>query len=238
METKICSKCKEDKDVCEFYVDPNNKKYRASCKICFNLNAKKYRDCNKNKIKEYRKNYRFINKETIKEKSKLYREKNEEKIKEKQKSESSKYYLNNHEIVKERSKKFRKNNPTYSFEYREKNPTYSNDYQQNRKKYDPIFKITHNMRVRMSVFLKSNNISKKNKTFEIIGCSPQFLKEYLEQKFTEGMSWELMGQHIHIDHIIPLSSANTEEEVYKLCHYTNLQPLWAFDNLSKGSKIL
>jgi hypothetical protein len=238
VETKICSKCKEEKDVCEFYIAPNNQKYRASCKICFNSNAKKYRDCNKNKIKEYIKNYKFINKETIKEKSKLYREKNEKKIKEKQKSVSRKYYLNNREIVKERSKKFRKNNPTYSFEYREKNPTYSNDYQQNRKKYDPIFKIAHNMRVRMSVFIKSNNISKNNKTFDIVGCSPEFLKEHLEKQFTEGMCWELMGQHIHIDHIIPLSSANTEEEVYKLCHYTNLQPLWAFDNLSKGSKIL
>jgi hypothetical protein len=52
------------------------------------------------------------------------------------------------------------------------------------------------------------------------------------------MSWELLGQHIHIDHIIPLSSAKTDEEIYQLCHYTNLQPLWAFDNLSKGSKIL
>ena len=52
------------------------------------------------------------------------------------------------------------------------------------------------------------------------------------------MSWGLMGKHIHIDHIIPLSSAKTEEEVYELCHYTNLQPLWAEDNLKKGSKIL
>ena len=52
------------------------------------------------------------------------------------------------------------------------------------------------------------------------------------------MSWELMGQHIHIDHIIPLSSAKNENELYELCRYTNLQPLWAFDNLSKGNKIL
>ena len=79
---------------------------------------------------------------------------------------------------------------------------------------------------------------KKNKTFDIVGCSPEFLKEYFEKQFTEGMSWELMGQHIHIDHIIPLSSANTEEEMYELCHYTNLQPLWAKDNLKKGNKIL
>ena len=236
METKICSKCKEEKKVCEFYVDSNNQKYRASCKFCFNLNVKKHRD--KNKSKDYAKNYRAINKEIIKEKGKIYREKNKEIIKERQKLTSKKYYLNNREIVIERSKKFREDNPSYSFDYREKNPTYSNDYQKNRKKYDYIFKIAHNMRVRMSVFLKSNNITKNNKTFEVVGCSPEFLKEYLEKQFKEGMSWDLMGTHIHIDHIIPLSSAKTEEEVYELCHYTNLQPLWAEDNLKKGSKII
>jgi hypothetical protein len=53
------------------------------------------------------------------------------------------------------------------------------------------------------------------------------------------MSWDNYGFYgWHIDHVIPLSSAKTEEEVYKLCHYTNLQPLWAEDNLKKGSKII
>jgi hypothetical protein len=65
----------------------------------------------------------------------------------------------------------------------------------------------------------------------------EFLKKHLEIQFIEGMSWENQGKW-HIDHKIPLSSAKTEEEVYKLCHYTNLQPLWAEDNLKKGSKIL
>ena len=56
--------------------------------------------------------------------------------------------------------------------------------------------------------------------------------------FDERMSWENHGAKTwHIDHIIPLASAKTEEEVFLLCHYTNLQPLWWSDNLSKGSKL-
>jgi hypothetical protein len=83
-----------------------------------------------------------------------------------------------------------------------------------------------------------HNYSKNNSTFSIIGCSPECLKEHLEKQFKEGMTWDKLGKQIHIDHIIPLSSAKTEEEVYKLCHYTNLQPLWAHENLSKGNKII
>ena len=137
------------------------------------------------------------------------------------------YRINNPDKVKLRRKTYYENNKEKQFKY-----------VRERIKTDPVFKLGNNMRRRISIFLSLNGITKKNKTFDIVGCSPQFLKEYLEQKFTEGMSWELMGRHIHIDHIIPLSSANTEEEVYNLCHYTNLQPLWAEDNLSKGSKIL
>jgi hypothetical protein len=61
--------------------------------------------------------------------------------------------------------------------------------------------------------------------------------EYLGDLFTEKMNWDNYGEW-HIDHIIPLSSANTEEEIYKLCHYTNLQPLWAEDNIKKSNKII
>jgi hypothetical protein len=94
------------------------------------------------------------------------------------------------------------------------------------------------MNSRLRVFLKSKNLTKKNKTFEVIGCTPKELKEHLENQFTDGMSWDKMGKEIHIDHIIPLSSAKTEEEIYKLCHYKNLQPLWAIDNMKKGDKII
>ena len=71
------------------------------------------------------------------------------------------------------------------------------------------------------------------------GCSPIFLISYLESKFTEGMTWDNHGEW-HIDHIIPCCSFNleNEEEQKKCFHYTNLQPLWAKDNLRKGGKIL
>jgi hypothetical protein len=55
--------------------------------------------------------------------------------------------------------------------------------------------------------------------------------------FTEGMCWENQGEW-HLDHIIPISSAQTEEEIFKLNHYSNFQPLWAEDNIKKGNKIL
>ena len=85
--------------------------------------------------------------------------------------------------------------------------------------------------------MKKNKIDRTNRTFDLVGCSPQELKIYLEQKFINDMSWENQGKW-HIDHIIPLSSAKTEEELYKLCHFTNLQPMWANDNIKKGSKII
>ena len=70
-----------------------------------------------------------------------------------------------------------------------------------------------------------------------MGCSPEFLKEHLQSKFKDGMNWDNYGSW-HIDHIIPLSSAKTTEEFNTLCHYTNLQPLWASENLSKGKKMV
>ena len=78
--------------------------------------------------------------------------------------------------------------------------------------------------------------NKKNKTILYIGCSLEELKLHLEKQFKPGMTWENHGEW-HIDHIIPLASAKTEEDLYKLNHYTNLQPLWAIDNLKKSNKI-
>jgi len=111
------------------------------------------------------------------------------------------------------------------------------EYFLNRRNTNPLFKLSDNIRRRLNFFLKKEKIKKSNKTFELVGCTPQSLKEHLEKQFTDGMSWDNYGDW-HIDHIIPLSFAKTEEETYNLCHYTNLQPLWANDNLTKGKKLI
>ena len=67
--------------------------------------------------------------------------------------------------------------------------------------------------------------------------SVQEFCRYYESKFTAGMNWdEVVKGNIHIDHIVPLATAKTEADVVRLCHYTNLQPLWAIDNRRKGAR--
>jgi hypothetical protein len=81
--------------------------------------------------------------------------------------------------------------------------------------------------------------NRNKQSLEILGCSVEEFRNHIENKFQSGMSWENYGYYgWHIDHIIPLSSAKTEKEIYELCHYTNLQPLWAKENLKKSNKLI
>ena len=87
------------------------------------------------------------------------------------------------------------------------------------------------------VSLYNKTQRKNNRTIDLLGCSVSFLKGYLEEKFKDGMTWENHGEW-HIDHIKPCASFNLldQEDQKKCFHYTNLQPLWAFEKLSKGCK--
>jgi hypothetical protein len=233
MGTKICSKCKEEKEVCEFYKNPKKKnEVRNTCKICMNKNSLKnyYNniDTEKERRREYRKKYYSNNKIKENIRTKNYRISNLEKVK---------------HIQRLSKKKEREKNPekfiNLTREWRKKNPEYNVTYTKNRKQVDELFKLKITIRNRIRGFLKLKNITKKNTTFNIIGCTPEYLKKHIESLFTEGMCWENHGLHgWHIDHIIPLSNGKTEDDIHRLCHYTNLQPLWAKDNLRKKNKIL
>ena len=223
MNIKKCGKCGQTKNVCEFTKDKNRiDGLFVYCKLCKKEASKKEYEKNKVRILEYQKKYYSNHHIDIKKRLKKdYLEKKEDKL-EYQKV----YYLNNLTQKLE-----------YAKEYRQSNKEKRNTYENFRKQNDLSYKIKHLVRNRVLKFLKIKNYTKKHKTFQLVGCSPLELKIYLEQKFIDGMSWENQGKW-HIDHIIPLSSAINEEELYKLCHFTNLQPMWATDNIRKGAKII
>ena len=105
-----------------------------------------------------------------------------------------------------------------------------------RYKTEILYNLKIKMRSRIRRFLKTRNITKNNTTMEIVGCTSQELRNHIEKQFTSDMNWEsVLNGKIHIDHDNPLDLAKTEEDVYRLCHYINLKPMWAFDNLSKGT---
>ena len=108
-------------------------------------------------------------------------------------------------------------------------------YIKNRRQTDPMFRLRMNLRRRIGLALTT----KQGKTMDLVGCSISALREHLETQFKDGMSWENYGAW-HVDHIRPLRSFDLSDELQckQSCHYTNLQPLWAADNLSKGGKCL
>ena len=180
---KVCTKCKEEKELTEFYKNKISiDGLRTDCKNCNNNFKKEY--CKKNIIK-------------IKQKS-------------------SEYYENNKkEIIKR-----------------------NYNYTKKRKLIDPLFKLRHNISSLIyNKFNQKNGYTKKSKTSEYLGCSFKEFKMHLEKQFTKGMNWQNQGEW-HLDHIYPVSLAKDEKELIKLNHYTNFQPLWAFDNLTKGKKII
>ena len=94
-------------------------------------------------------------------------------------------------------------------------------------------RLATNCRARIHAVLK-----KKRHSCCYIGLNSSELFDYLESKFQPGMTWENYGlRGWHVDHIIPLASANSLDEIIPLLHYTNLQPLWADDNIRKGAKM-
>ena len=157
------------------------------------------------------KEYRIKNKEKISEKSKLYSEENKQKIA----IYKREHYLKNKEKIEK----------------------YRNEWRNNKVKIDSLFKLTNNTRTLIKQSFRRNGYSKNSKTFQILGCTFEEFKQHLENKFTEGMNWNNIGEW-HLDHIYPVSLAKDEEELIKLNHYTNFQPLWALDNIKKSNKII
>ena len=192
-----------------------------------------YREENKEKISDYKKEWYNKNKENVKERVKGWKEENKEVLKEKNK----KYREEN----KDNLKKWREENKEKIREqrkkYREQNRNKINQYENKKRKEDPLYWLRSNIRSSISTMLNRKGYTKNSKTIEILGCSFEEFFLYLESKFEPWMTWDNRGLYNgtsnfgwDIDHIIPISSGLTEEDIIRLNHYTNLQPLCSYYN--------
>ena len=223
---KKCSICGFEKVLSEYYSDKRNKNGKMShCKSCDKLKNKKYRENNKDKEKERKNNWREKNIEKIKIYNENYKQKNDDKINNRNKI----YYLNNKDKIKDYNKFYRQIN-------KDKIKEINKNYKEKRFKIDKIFKLRHNVSNLIRNTFR-NGFNKNSKTHEILGCSYEEFKLYLESKFEPWMNWDNYGKYNgklnygwDIDHVIPSSSATTEEELVKLNHYSNLQPLCSYVN--------
>lgn len=181
----------------------------TQCNNCRSLIQKECYNNKKNQYIQKAKTYYSKNKNSKLEYAKNYRQNNSDKI--------EKYWAENKsKIYKQRAKR-----------------------EKERRKQDISFKIQTNLRKRMYNALKGSTKGKNTK--ELFGCDINLLKKHIENLWTDGMSWENYGlTGWHIDHIKPCDAFDLSNyDQQKQCfHYTNLQPLWAIDNIRKSNKVL
>jgi len=207
--TKVCPSCFEDKPKSEYHLSSSNANgLQPKCKSCASNRYISEKDVLKKKYKDNCKKPEFKRRLAI----------NSKKSRDKHKEKAAKYKLEytKREDVKERRK----------------------EIHTLRKERDINYVIKRRLRGRVRDTLKYLGKGHKHKSsLFLLGCDTEFLKKYIENKFTEGMNWDNIREW-HIDHIKPCSKFDlTKIEEQKLCfHYTNLQPLWWDDNLRKGTK--
>lgn len=215
------------------------KKYREQNRDEVNAKTKRWRDEYPDKAKESsRRNY-LKNKDKIAEQGREYREKNRDEI------NARKRAARNRDPEKARflDKASRERNSEYYSSYlkvyRDENRGILNSKQRKRYSMDSQYKTRLAIRNRLATAIRLQYSKKAYKTKELIGCSVAELMSHLESQFKPGMTWENHSHSgWHIDHKIPCAAFDlTDPEQQKKCfHYTNLQPLWAKENLSKSGK--
>lgn len=221
---KICTKCHIEKQLNEFSLDKNTKSgLRSHCKKCISeryiLNREKIlSDQKKNYNPEKAREYYLKNINRINKRCREYYDQNRDNI-----------------LLTKKTNYDRQSRKEYYLKNKERLNKIKSKSISSKRNSDPIFRLKHNLSCLIRNGIKRKGYIKSKNTEDIIGCTFKELMEYLSSMFLDGMSFDNHGEW-HVDHVIPLATANTEEEVIRLNHYTNLQPLWAKDNLAKGSK--
>lgn len=241
-KTTICCECMKRRVRAHTAANPEKKK--LSDRRCYEAKrperlakAKEWRDENSEKMIQYKKEWYERNREEIAAKRKVYREENADKIKaakklhydanlEKMRQAKRDYYHANKDVLKVKQKV-----------YRDENKDSLNTYFRERRKRDPLFKMGAYLRNMLRRILKASGTAKAGSSSDIVGYGPTELKAHIESLFTDGMSWENYGGW-HIDHKVPVSIMTLFgiEDPAVINALSNLQPMWALDNLTKGNR--
>lgn len=227
---KVCIKCNENKNINDFNKSGKGT-YKARCRICLKLEYnseyhKIYRNKNSEIVSQRKKKCYEEKKNTYLSRARAYRALNLERYL----SQGKNYYYKNQTTLLAKSK-------IYRYKNKEELGKKKYKYKVERLKTDILFKLKERLRYRTYSILKSKKLSKTQGYHDYIGCTVNDLFNHLQSKFDSNMNWNNYGSYWVIDHIIPLASATNSDEVYKLCHYTNLQPLEKLANLLKSDKM-
>ena len=181
--------------------------------------------------KDYMKKYYQEHKAVLQEKQKEYHKRWYSKHKEEKQRKNKIWLENNKEKRKEYIQVYEKENHDRILERKLKR-------RRERKNTDMMYKLKEQSRDMIKKSFRGVLKGKRGKTKEVLGCDLDFFVNYLLETYKNNYSIEYDNKEkVHIDHIIPLSTAKTEEDVLRLCHYTNLQLLKAKDNLQKSNKL-
>ena len=211
---KTCTKCGVQKRLDEFYKRPASKDgLQPNCRACCSdVNHRWY-----------------ANPENRAKKAEAYHRRYSNPENRAKKAEANRRYLQTPEARAKRAERARR------WYAKPENRAKQANYKRRRHQTDPQFRLANILRARLYIALKG--IDKSARTLELLGCSIEHLTHHLESKFLPGMSWENHGEW-HVDHIRPLASFDLSDphQQRQACHWTNLQPLWASDNIIKGAK--
>lgn len=215
--TRKCNCCGVEKNLEDFHVEKRAALGRQTqCKLCLNArrSAKYYANIDAEKARHKR--YKDANRDRSIAQRKAWEERNP----------------GHRKAYKEANKeKIAAQNAEYFQRVKEKRAELAREKYRN----DPMHALKCRLRLRTRLAIKAKGFTKKSRIRQILGCDDVTLKNHIEALFTEGMTWDNRGEW-HVDHKTPLAAAKTEEELLRLCHYTNLQPLWAADNFAKGGR--
>lgn len=224
---KTCTRCGESKPLTEFRKKLD--KQTSACKHCLQLAMRDYMASrSQEKVVEQsnnQKTYHEANKDKRNALTRIRWENNKEKYKQ----ASVAWREKNKQHLLDYFSKYRKENL-------EKILARNSEYCKSKRGSDPVFAMRARLRCLIGNSIKNGGYSKRSRTQEILGCDWNAFKSHIEANFLPGMTWANRNQW-HIDHVLPLASAAHEDDVVALNHFTNLQPLWALDNIRKGAKL-